>query len=84
MRAGGKVDELSAAEHALLTFVRKAAGSPSSITAEDIQELRDQGWGTEEMIEALSVVMSTAFGNTLSIALRLQDDLESCGMTDYF
>jgi hypothetical protein len=41
-------------ESAMLAFVVKAVKTPGSVTAEDIQNLRDLGWEDRDMVDALS------------------------------
>jgi hypothetical protein len=41
-------------ESAMLAFVVKAVKAPGSVTAEDIQRLRDLGWEDRDMVDALA------------------------------
>jgi len=41
-------------ESAMLAFVVKAVQSPGSVTAEDIEKLRNLGWDDKDMVDALS------------------------------
>lgn len=41
-------------ESAMLSFVIKAVKTPGTVTAEDIQRLRDLGWEERDMVDALS------------------------------
>jgi alkylhydroperoxidase family enzyme len=45
---------LEANENAMLAFVVKAVKAPASVTAEEIQRLRDLGWDDRDMMDALS------------------------------
>jgi len=41
-------------EKAMLVFVMKAIKDPSSVTADDIQNLKDLGWEDRDMVDALT------------------------------
>lgn len=41
-------------ENAMLAFVIKALKAPGTVTAEDIQALKDMGWEDRDMVDALS------------------------------
>lgn len=41
-------------EKAMLNFVVNAVQDPGSVTAEDVQNLRDHGWSDTDMVDALS------------------------------
>ena len=41
-------------ERAMLAFVVKAVQAPGSVTAEDIDRLRELGWEDRDMVDALS------------------------------
>lgn len=41
-------------ENAMLAFVVKAVKTPGTVTAEEIQRLREMGWDDRDMIDALS------------------------------
>ena len=41
-------------ERAMLAFVVKAVQAPGSVTAEDIDRLRELGWEDQDMVDALS------------------------------
>lgn len=45
---------LEANENDMLAFVVKAVKTPSAVTAEEIQHLRDVGWDDRDMMDALS------------------------------
>ena len=84
MRSGDFAEGLTPAEHALVKYARKVAAGPPKITQADIDELKQHGWGNEEIVEALSITLMSAFTNTLAQAMHFEDDLEPLGMEGYF
>lgn len=54
MEADPSQSLLEAHESAMLAFVVNAVKEPGSVTADDIQTLRDQGWEDKDMVDALA------------------------------
>ncbi len=80
LRAGAGGPGVSAKEAALIGFARKVASGPGQLADADIQELKAAGLEDAEVVEALCVVMLSAFTNTLAQPLKFEDDLERLGM----
>lgn len=84
MRSGEEHDALPENEHALVRYVRKVVADPSSISADDIAELKRHGWGNAEIVEALCMACLSGFTNTLAMAMKFDDDLVPMNFTGYF
>ncbi len=80
LRGGAGGHGLTGKEEALIRFARKLAADPRSASAADMEALRAVGLGNAEIVEALSIVMLSAFTNTMAQALKLDEDLERFGM----
>ncbi len=81
----GKLEEaeLSAAEHALLEYVKLVTKAAYKTTAEDVQKLRDVDWREEQIAEAVYVTAMFAFFNRVADAFGVpsQDYLSSGKLT---
>jgi alkylhydroperoxidase family enzyme len=66
----GKLDEagLTAAERALLDYVKLITDAAYRSTAEDVQKLRDVGWKEEQIAEAVYITAMFAFFNRVADA----------------
>ena len=66
----GKFDEagLTAAERALLDYVKLITDAAYRSTAEDVQKLRDVGWKEEQIAEAVYITAMFAFFNRVADA----------------
>jgi alkylhydroperoxidase family enzyme len=66
----GKLEEagLSPAERALLDYVRLITESAPCSTHEDVQRVRDAGWGEEQISEAVYITAMFAFFNRVADA----------------
>jgi alkylhydroperoxidase family enzyme len=66
----GKLDEagLTAAERALLDYVKLITESAPRSTHEDVQRLRDVGWNEEQISEAVYITAMFAFFNRVADA----------------
>lgn len=71
LAGGDAVPELEPWDRALVGFARRAARDPRQLTDGDFEALRTLGMTPEIIMEALSVVMMSAFTNTMAIALDL-------------
>jgi alkylhydroperoxidase family enzyme len=81
----GKLDEagLTAAERTLLDYVELITRAAYRSTAEDVQKLRDAGWGENQISEAVYVAAMFAFFNRVADAFGVpsQDYLTSGKLT---
>jgi alkylhydroperoxidase family enzyme len=85
LRGGAGGHGLTPKEEALVRFARKVAADPTQAEPGDVQALRAVGLGEAEVVEALSIVMLSAFTNTMAQTLKLDEDLERFGMREgYF
>jgi len=85
LRGGAGGHGLTDQEETLVRFARKVAANPRSAAPADIEALRAVGLGNGEIVEALSIVMLSAFTNTMAMTLKLDEDLERFGMREgYF
>ena len=81
----GKVSsELSDAERAIADYARKIAGDAASITAEDIESLRDHGLGDAEIFDVAATAAGRAFFTKLLDALGVQPDCAASELEDDF
>jgi alkylhydroperoxidase family enzyme len=81
----GKLDEagLTAAERALLDYVKRVTNSAPHTTAEDVQKLRDVGWSEDQIAESVYVTAMFAFFNRVADAFGVpsQDYLSTGRLT---
>jgi uncharacterized peroxidase-related enzyme len=71
--ARGEVPEsLSAAEAVMLEFGRKVARDASSVTAEDVERLRDQGFTDGEVFDIAATAAARAFWTKLIESLGVE------------
>jgi alkylhydroperoxidase family enzyme len=84
LREGRDVPGLTPKERALIRFARRVAVNPRQIGADDIAELRSVGLSNAEIVEAVSIVMLSAFTNTLANTFKFDEDLEAFGMRDRY
>jgi RNA polymerase sigma-70 factor (ECF subfamily) len=68
--------DLSSATKALLDFVLKLTVRPSEIRREDIEALRRDDFGDEQILEAVAVTALNNFFNTLQMGLGTKPDVE--------
>jgi len=71
--AAGRLDEaeLSAAERALLEYVKKVTEAAYRTTPEDVQTLRDHGWTEPQIAEAVYITAMFAFFNRVADAFGI-------------
>jgi len=71
--AQGDLDRagLSAAERALLDYVKKVTEAAYRTTPEDVQTLRDTGWTEAQIAEAIYVTAMFAFFNRVADAFGI-------------
>jgi alkylhydroperoxidase family enzyme len=83
--AAGRLDEaeLSAAERALLEYVKKVTEAAYRTTPEDVQSLREHGWTEPQIAEAVYITAMFAFFNRVADAFGIppQGYLESNAVT---
>jgi len=83
--AAGRLDEaeLSAAERALLEYVKKVTEAAYRTTPEDVQTLRDHGWTEPQIAEAVYITAMFAFFNRVADAFGIspQGYLEANAVT---
>ena len=84
IREGGEVPGFTPKELALVKFARRVAANPRQIGADDIAELRSVGLSNTEIVEAVSIVMLSAFTNTLANTFKFDEDLEAFKMRDRY
>lgn len=84
LREGRDVPGITPTERALIKFARRAAADPRQIGADDVSELRRVGLSNAEVVEAVSIVMLSAFTNTLANTFKFDEDLEAFGMRDRY
>ena len=84
IREGREVTGFTPKEMALVKFARRAAANPRQIAAGDISELKKVGLSNAEIVEAVSIVMLSAFTNTLANTFKLDEDLEAFKMRDQY
>lgn len=65
--AGG----LTAAERALMDYVRLITEESHRSTAEDVQKLRDAGWTENQIAEAVYIIAMFAFFNRVADAFGI-------------
>ena len=72
--AAGRLDEaeLSAAERALLEYVKKVTEAAYRTTPEDVQTLRDHGWTEPQIAEAVYITAMFAFFNRVADAFGIE------------
>ncbi len=68
--------KMSEADIALLDFVRKLATDPHSLTADDVESLRESHFTDEQILEAVLMVGLTQFLNTLQVGLGTEPDFK--------
>lgn len=61
MAEGGEVPDLAEDERALMAFARKLARDAASVTQEDVDGLRAQGLGDEEIFDVVATAAGRAF-----------------------
>jgi alkylhydroperoxidase family enzyme len=66
----GKLDEagLTGAERALMAYVELITSAAYRSTAEDVEKLRDAGWGEDQIAEAVYITALFAFFNRVADA----------------
>ena len=71
--AQGNLDQagLTAAERALLEYVRKVTEAAYRTTDEDVQNLRDHGWTEPQIAEAVYITAMFAFFNRVADAFGI-------------
>ncbi|WP_258724037.1 carboxymuconolactone decarboxylase family protein [Cellulomonas sp. NS3] len=88
-KAGVTREELAAAQDgdsddprtaALLRFALTVVDLRGQVTAEDVQAVRDQGWGDEQVVEVLAHVALNLFTNYVNIALAVPVDFPVVGL----
>jgi len=83
--AAGRLDEaeLSAAERALLEYVKKVTEAAYRTTPEDVQSLREHGWTEPQIAEAVYITAMFAFFNRVADAFGIppQGYLEANAVT---
>jgi alkylhydroperoxidase family enzyme len=64
----GKLDEagLTAAERALMDYVKLITEASSTSTREDVQRLRELGWAENQIAEAVYITAMFAFFNRVA------------------
>ena len=74
---------LSAAERALLDYVKKVTEAAYKTTPEDVQRLRDAGWQEPQIAEAVYITALFAFFNRVADAFGIapQNYLEMGSLT---
>ncbi len=75
LRSGEPLPGTSAADAALIAFVRKLSHEPQKTVAADIEVLRSHGWTEPEIVEAMVMNMASAFTNVFALAMHLEDDI---------
>jgi uncharacterized peroxidase-related enzyme len=68
--------DLDAADRALVGFATHVADDASSITAADVQELRDHGLSDEEIVDVVLAASARAFFTKTLDALGVQADVQ--------
>jgi alkylhydroperoxidase family enzyme len=84
LREGRDAPGVTPKERALIRFARRVAENPRQITADDVSELKNVGVSNAEIVEAVSIVMLSAFTNTLANTFKLDEDLEAFKMRDQY
>ena len=84
IREGREVPGFTPREMALVKFARRVAANPRQIAAGDVSELKKVGLSNAEIVEAVSIVMLSAFTNTLANTFKLDEDLETFKMRDQY
>ena len=74
---------MSAADRALMDYVKKVTEAAYRTTAEDVQILRDLGWTDPQIAEAVYITAMFAFFNRVADAFGIapQGYLEMNGVT---
>ena len=65
---------------ALLHHGEREAEQRGQVTAQDVQAVRDQGWGDEHVVEVLAHVALNLFTNYVNIALDVPVDFPVVGL----
>lgn len=65
---------------ALLRFALTVVEQRGQVTADDVQAVRDQGWGDEHVVEVLAHVALNLFTNYVNIALAVPVDFPVVGL----
>ncbi|MBB2923937.1 carboxymuconolactone decarboxylase family protein [Cellulomonas cellasea] len=65
---------------ALLRFALTVVDRRGQVTPEDVQAVRDQGWGDEHVVEVLAHVALNLFTNYVNIALDVPVDFPVVGL----
>jgi uncharacterized peroxidase-related enzyme len=84
IRDGEANDAWSAEEMALIAYVRKIAVDPASVSAEDLDGLRDLGWTDEQLTEATSMAAHSVWTTTVALSFHLEHDLIGPDFEGYF
>ena len=85
MRSGAETDGLPERERALVLMARTVADDAQQVTALEIAAVRDQGWGDDEIVEAITAAAQSMWTNTIAQSLHLEDDVTpENGFDDYF
>ncbi|GAB2480205.1 peroxidase-related enzyme [Promicromonospora xylanilytica] len=88
-KAGLSREELTAAQEgasddprtaALLGFALKVVEQRGQVTPEDVQAVRDQGWGDEHIVEVIAQVALNLFTNYVNIALDVPVDFPTVAL----
>jgi uncharacterized peroxidase-related enzyme len=65
---------------ALLRFALQLVEQRGQVTPEDVQAVRDEGWGDEHVVEVIAQVALNLFTNYLNIALDVPVDFPRVGL----
>ena len=65
---------------ALLRFALQVVEEPGHVSAADVQSVRDQGWGDEQVVEVIAHVALNLFSNYVNVALDVPVDFPSVGV----
>ncbi|MCP3758013.1 carboxymuconolactone decarboxylase family protein [Streptomyces sp. TBY4] len=88
-RAGVSPEALQAAQSgssedprtaALLGFALKLVEHRGQVTAQEVQAVRDQGWGDEHLVEVIGQVALNLFTNYINVALQVPVDFPSVAL----
>ncbi|WP_275001565.1 carboxymuconolactone decarboxylase family protein [Promicromonospora iranensis] len=65
---------------ALLTFALQVVEHRGQVTDQDVQAVRDQGWGDEHIVEVIAQVALNLFTNYVNIALAVPVDFPAVAL----
>lgn len=78
---GDEVEGVTTAEKAMMDFARKIALDASEITADDVEQLRSQGFAEEEIFDIAAAAAGRAFFTKLLDALGVEADAPFLAMS---